>query len=52
MGDILYPEWVTGAVQAGWPKTATTTERSRLFSDHTPMAVLAQSDMIPKSTGS
>ena len=61
--DVLHPRAAAaGAVgladpavaglQAGWPNTATTTERSRLFSDHTPITVLAQSDMIPKSTGS
>jgi hypothetical protein len=30
----------------GCPYTATTTLRSKLFSDHTPSTVLAQSDMI------
>lgn len=34
--------------QAGWPYTATTTDRSKLFADQTPIAVLAQSDMIAK----
>lgn len=38
-------------VQAGLPYAATTTDRSRLFSDHTPIAELAQSDMMPKATG-
>jgi len=45
-------EVTRGLSQAGLPYTATTTDRSRLFSDQTPMAVLAQSDMISKSTGS
>ena len=37
---------------AGWPYTATTTVRSRLFADHTPISELAQFDMIAMSTGS
>ena len=36
----------------GWPYMATTTVRSRLFSDHTPMAVFAQSLMIAIAPGS
>ena len=32
--------------QAGCPYTATTTLRSRLFSDHTPIAVLRQSEAV------
>lgn len=37
--------------RSGWPYTATTTVRSILLSDHTPMAVLAQSRMIAMSSG-
>lgn len=40
--------WPGRSRQAGWPNTATTTDRSKLFSDHTPIAVLAQSDIIAK----
>ena len=36
-------QWLRGA---GCPYIATTTVRSKLFSDHTPIAVLAQSRMI------
>lgn len=32
----------------GYPYTATTTVRSKLFSDHTPMWVWSQSDMMAK----
>jgi hypothetical protein len=40
--------WPVLRDQAGWPNTATTTDLSRLFSDQTPTAVLAQSDIIAK----
>ena len=50
-GDhILMP--FNGQLAAGWPYTATTTVRSRLFSVHTPMAVLRQSCIVARDAGS
>lgn len=39
-------------VAGSWPYTATTTVRAKLFSDHTPMAVLLQSCIVDRSAGS
>lgn len=45
---VVRVAWPARPDQTGWPNTATTTERSKLFADQTPIAVLAQSDMIAK----
>jgi len=49
LGDVsgrCHPVPEPVSAPSGCPYTATTTVRSRLFSDHTPISVLAQSWMI------
>ena len=56
-GDILYPEegdpWSWNSVKRSGRLAEDRDDhhRSRLFADHMPIAVLAQSDMIPKRPG-